>query len=88
MSPSKVLICVNLFAKACGGTVREQKALILQYQQDELEKEKDFHHPDPRNEIKEVNPTFPPRCSIPQVLPLTGSAVALNPMSWPHACTS
>lgn len=79
---------MKLSAIACSGTVGGQKALILQSQQDELEKEKDFHRPDPPNEMKEVNPTSPPCCSIPQGLPLTGSAVALNPMSWPHACTS
>lgn len=52
-----------------------------------MKKKGDFHHADPRNVMKEVNLTFPP-CSVPQVLLLTGSAVALNPMSWPHAPTS
>lgn len=85
ISPSKVFICAKLSAS---GTVGGQKTSILQSQQDELETEKDFHRPDPPNEMKEVNPTSPPCCSVPRGLPLTGSAVALNPMSWPHARTS
>lgn len=58
----------------------KQNPLRFQCHKNISEDEKAFQKPDPRGEIKGVNPTSLPCYLISQVSPLTRSGVTLNPI--------